>query len=817
MGADVSLGIQHWSLQSACCLLIPTLAVLLALPPTNAQTVDSASLAQPIVFGLTVRPLAGSNKPGWQGANQEILVGKIYEFQLFGRDLFNLSLLGFTERELNGSLADCQDSKMAIKFPIVAKDGNIAVSTVSVPVSSSVTSHLYLCAKARRGDSTEAWVYYGPELRVYVTRPIIPLWVSILFIIGLFLLSGLFSGLNLGLMALDIAELKIICRAGTASEKSYAKRIIPVRKKGNWLLCSLLLGNVMVNTTLSLLLDALIGDGIYAVISATIGIVIFGEIIPQALCSRHGLAVGASTMPITMFFMALTSPLSYPLSFVLDKVLGEEFRQVFDRNKLKEFIAAQGLERTEANIILGALSLQNKTIGEVMRGLSDVYMLPAETLIDSFTIDQIRETGYTRIPIYEKERHNIINILNFKDLTIVNRDTPMRADLICEYFNRQLQIVYDTDTLDNALKLFLSNRIHLAIVKHHVGEEEGNEKDPYEVTVGLVTLEDILEEIIQQEIEDETDIPENPTAITRQNARALKGLWKELAFGGTSGMQIPVQLRMAATQSLAMLHSDLFGRNVIMEPVLEKMFEEKILVRHMFIYGDEESNTIFRRNQPCDFGIFLLEGRAVLGIGVEDLEFEASAFTFLGAKALTAVLELHRRSPDRVTDPTELRRLVQFAPDYTCRAKQNLQYLKLSQAQYATLLRISDSLRDMCATAATAAAASAGAPSDLLGPGELDERLNALFAAHFPRQRAQPAGVRRPHSHHSLSGGAAANRLLSTASLDSGGAGVAQPTTPTSVGPAGDEAAGGTAASAAAAPAVQVSSPLLSVNGEVET
>lgn len=113
----------------------------------------------------------------------------------------------------------------------------------------------------------------------------------------------------------------MIQRCGTDEEKYYAKAIAPVRKRGNYLLCTLLLGNVLVNSTLTIFLDD-ITSGVFAVILSTLSIVIFGEIIPQALCSRHGLAVGSKTIYITYLFMFLTFPLSYPISKLLDKILG---------------------------------------------------------------------------------------------------------------------------------------------------------------------------------------------------------------------------------------------------------------------------------------------------------------------------------------------------------------------------------------------------------------------------------------------------------------------------------------------------------------
>lgn len=78
--------------------------------------------------------------------------------------------------------------------------------------------------------------------------------------------------------------------------------------------------------------------GLVAILGATIAIVIFGEIIPQAICSRHGLEVGARTLVITKIFMVLTFPASYPISLVLDYCLGEEIGHVYDREKLIEYI-----------------------------------------------------------------------------------------------------------------------------------------------------------------------------------------------------------------------------------------------------------------------------------------------------------------------------------------------------------------------------------------------------------------------------------------------------------------------------------------------
>lgn len=128
-----------------------------------------------------------------------------------------------------------------------------------------------------------------------------------------------------------------MCNTGTDNEQQHARTIQPVRDHGNFLLCSILLGNVLVNSTFTILLDGLT-SGLMAVVFSTLLIVVFGEITPQAICSRHGLAVGAKTIWVTKAVMLITFPLSYPTSKILDYLLGEEIGNVYNRERLKELV-----------------------------------------------------------------------------------------------------------------------------------------------------------------------------------------------------------------------------------------------------------------------------------------------------------------------------------------------------------------------------------------------------------------------------------------------------------------------------------------------
>ena len=102
-------------------------------------------------------------------------------------------------------------------------------------------------------------------------------WAAIIILVAF---SGLFSGLNLGLMSLDTVGLEIVMSSEDAKSVAAAAKIKPLRDRGNWLLCTLLLGNVAVNAALSILL-ADKTDGVVGFILSTALIVVFGEIIPQ--------------------------------------------------------------------------------------------------------------------------------------------------------------------------------------------------------------------------------------------------------------------------------------------------------------------------------------------------------------------------------------------------------------------------------------------------------------------------------------------------------------------------------------------------------
>ncbi|XP_029300317.1 LOW QUALITY PROTEIN: metal transporter CNNM4 [Cottoperca gobio] len=563
----------------------------------------------------------------------------------------------------------------------------------------------------RSSADVSRWVLLGDSdgrlLVVEEKKSLLPIWLQGILISCLLVLSGMFSGLNLGLMALDPMELRIVQSCGTDKEKKYARKIEPIRSKGNYLLCSLLLGNVLVNTTLTILLDDLIGSGLGAVVASTIGIVIFGEIVPQALCSRHGLAVGANTIMVTKFFMLLTFPVSFPVSKLLDVLLGQEIGTVYNREKLVEMLKVtepyNDLVKEELNMIQGALELRNKTVEDVMTPIGNCFMIQADAVLDFNFMSEIMESGYTRIPVYDDERSNIMDILYVKDLAFVDPDDCTTLKTITKFYNHPVHFVFHDTKLDAMLEEFKKGKSHLAIVQKVNNEGEG---DPFYEVLGLVTLEDVIEEIIKSEILDESDLYTDNRNRKKVDPNKNKPDFSAFKQEGDSKVKISPQLMLAAHRFLA-TEVSLFSPFQITEKVLLRVLSHPDVIQELkFNENDKRSlqHFIYQRGKPVDYFILILQGRVEVEAGHENMKFETGPFSYYGVMALSspslefrspshsgnlnrsASLSCTERAPDNGSVGGSITQIpgtpFQYIPDFCVRALTDLQYVKITRAQY---------------------------------------------------------------------------------------------------------------------------------------
>ena len=252
-------------------------------------------------------------------------------------------------------------------------------------------------------------------------------------------MSALFSGLTLGLMSLDITGLEIVMSGDDPQQAAYAKKIYPVRQRGNLLLCTLLLGNVAVNALLSILLADKAG-GIVGFLASTFLIVIFGEIIPQALCSRYPLEIGSRTVMLVRVIMLLVLPISFPLAWMLDKALGQELATTYSNAEMMKLlqihVQENVLDPDTAVAMTGALQYRDRLVRDVMTKASNLFMLSVDDRLDFRTIAQIFKTGYSRIPVYEVSRDNVIGLLFVKDLIFIDPEDGTRVADFVQIFGR---------------------------------------------------------------------------------------------------------------------------------------------------------------------------------------------------------------------------------------------------------------------------------------------------------------------------------------------------------------------------------------------
>ncbi len=315
--------------------------------------------------------------------------------------------------------------------------------------------------------------------------------MNYVIIIFLVLLSGLFSGLTIGLLSINKNDLK---RKISLGDKE-AKKVYSVRKNGNLLLSTLLLGNVAVNSTLAIFLGN-IASGIIAGLVATGLIVVFGEIIPQAIFIRYAMRIGSKTSWLVKFFIFILYPFCWPISLILDKILSKEMPIVYSKKELIKIVEENedspksDIDADEERIVKGALSYSNKTAEQIMTPRTVVFALEIDTVLNKTLLNKIKKQEFTRIPIYQDSIDNAIGVLYIKDLINIKPNTKIAS----VYHKEKVLTVPEQIKLDKLMNMFIKSKIHMAFVK-----------DQYHGLEGIVTLEDIIEEILRQEIVDETD------------------------------------------------------------------------------------------------------------------------------------------------------------------------------------------------------------------------------------------------------------------------------------------------------------------------
>lgn len=326
---------------------------------------------------------------------------------------------------------------------------------------------------------------------------------QLIFLIILLLLSAFFSSAETALTTVNHIRMRTMAEDGDRR----AKRVLAITEDSSKMLSAILIGNNVVNISASSIATVLatnlfhsMGAGI-ATGTLTVLILIFGEISPKTIATIHSEKISLAYSGPLLFLMKILTPVIFiinALSMAFLRLLRVDPKAKAAAMTEEEFLTIVDvghetgvIESEEREMITNVFEFTDSEAKEIMVPRIDMTFLSADASYEEL-MEIYRETRYTRLPVYEDTNDNVIGILNVKDLLLVEDHTRFLVrDIMREPF-----FTYEHKNTAELLKEMQGSSINIAIVLNEYG-----------TTAGLITLEDLLEEIVG-EIHDEYDMNE---------------------------------------------------------------------------------------------------------------------------------------------------------------------------------------------------------------------------------------------------------------------------------------------------------------------
>ena len=240
----------------------------------------------------------------------------------------------------------------------------------------------------------------------------------------------------------------------------------------------------------------------------TLIILLFSEIIPKTVGVVYARQLVSLIAYPIQFMIWIQAPLIWLCQFVTRRISGGKVEHVVSSEELIALVnmgrQAGTIDAEEGSAIQNILFLKEKTVQEIMTPRTVIYSLQAQQKVNE--VLQIGVPSYSRIPIVNEDAEDVVGIVYRRD--ILSSATKGREDTPIQSLSRDVHFVVETLTLDRVLRMFLERRQHLFVVI-----------DEYGGLAGVVTLEDVLEEIIGREIVDETDEVVDLRELARRRRR----------------------------------------------------------------------------------------------------------------------------------------------------------------------------------------------------------------------------------------------------------------------------------------------------------
>lgn len=350
----------------------------------------------------------------------------------------------------------------------------------------------------------------------------IAFWLTAAAILCLIVLSGFFSGSETALTAASRSKLRAQADRGSKA----AERAMAVTEDSEKMIGAILLGNNVVNILAASLATALLtrvfGDSgvALATLGMTLLVLVFGEVLPKTYAIANPESMALRVAPVIRVLILLFSPVVSVVRALVRRILGlfglsidPDSHILAIREEIMGAIAlghSEGVvEKEDRDRLLATLDLSDRTVEEVMRHRSRIEMLDAD-LAPEEIVNRALASQHSRLPLYRDEQENILGVIHAKDLLremnrLVQGATAGSGSALAELdvlkIARKPYFVPETTPLDEQMRQFLKRKSHFALVV-----------DEYGALRGLITLEDILEEIVG-EITDEFDLRQDPAPL----------------------------------------------------------------------------------------------------------------------------------------------------------------------------------------------------------------------------------------------------------------------------------------------------------------
>ncbi len=326
-------------------------------------------------------------------------------------------------------------------------------------------------------------------------------------ILALLVMSAFFSGSETALTATSRARLHQSARQGNKR----AELVLALIEQKDRLIGGILLGNNLVNILASALATSmllrLVGETgvVYATLLMTMLVLIFAEVLPKTYALAHSEKLALAVAPAVRVIVGLFSPIVIAVQFIVRATLkpfgveiSNEITPEVHEEELRGAIELHEGEDPEIQkervMLRSILELDDVEVGEIMTHRRNVVMLDLGKSVDE-NVDAALDSPYTRLPLYTEDMDNIVGVLHAKALLRAVRARAGRVeDLDLAALASDPWFIPDSTSLLDQLEEFKKRREHFALVI-----------DEYGAFMGIVTLEDILEEIVG-DIDDETDV-----------------------------------------------------------------------------------------------------------------------------------------------------------------------------------------------------------------------------------------------------------------------------------------------------------------------